>query len=237
MFGERTDMAAKMNNFTVKLLTLSVASVTLALTACSLPERSRELNDASIPVATTAMQVCSNCHGAKGVSVSPNFPNLAAQSQPYLAQQLSAFKSHGRSDPEGYEYMWGLSSHLTDAQINGLARYYSALPAPAGNQDNFGTPAMQKQGQLIFEQGIPATGVVACSACHGAHAEGTDLFPRLAGQHADYLIKQLKVFQITDQRPDGAAMKAVTHNLTSENMIDVAAYLEAMAPVGKQVTK
>lgn len=92
---------------------------------------------------------------------------------------------------------------------------------------------MQQQGQLIFEQGITAEGVPACIACHGTHAQGNDLFPRLAGQHADYLIKQLKIFQNTDQRPDGVAMKAVTHALTPENMNNVAAYLEAMPPVSQ----
>ena len=219
-----------MIKFTVNFMSLAMI---LSTVACSSPERSRDLNDASIPANTTALQVCSNCHGAKGVATSPNFPNLAAQSQPYLVQQLTAFRSHGRSDPEGYEYMWGLSAHLTDAQISGLASYFSQLPPPPGNQDNFGTPAMQQQGQLIFEQGITAEGVPACIACHGTHAQGNDLFPRLAGQHADYLIKQLKIFQNTDQRPDGVAMKAVTHALTPENMNNVAAYLEAMPPVSQ----
>jgi len=223
-------MTVKMSKSTVKLMSISVL---LAISACSSPERSRNLNDASIPVGTTALQVCANCHGAKGVSTSPNFPNLAAQTQPYIVKQLTAFRSHGRSDPEGYEYMWGLSAHLTDAQIDGLAGYFSQLSPPPGNQDQFGTPAMLKEGQIIFEQGIAAAGVPTCTACHGAHAEGNDLFPRLAGQHADYLVKQLKVFQLTDQRPDGVAMKAVTHNLTPENMLNVAAYLESMAPISK----
>jgi len=219
-----------MNQHTIRLMGLSVA---LALSACSSPERSRELNDASIPVHATAQQVCANCHGAAGVATSPNFPNLAGQTQPYIEKQLTAFRSHARSDPEGYEYMWGLSAHLTDAQISGLASYYAQLPPSTGNKDHFGTAVMRSQGQQIFEQGIAATGVPACAACHGAHAEGNDLFPRLAGQHADYLVKQLKVFQSTDQRPDGVAMKAVTHNLTEENMMNVAAYLETVAPIVK----
>ena len=207
----------------------TIAAMIATLGACSSPERSRDLNDASIPVSTTAMQVCSNCHGVQGVSTSPNFPNLAAQTQPYLVKQLSGFKSHGRSDPEGFEYMWGLSSHLTDEQIAGLATYFSKLPAPKGDVDHAGTPEQLSAGKQIFEQGIATEGIPACLACHGDHAQGNDAFPRLAGQHADYLIKQLTVFRETDQRPDGAAMKAVTHNLTSENMRSVAAYLETMS--------
>lgn len=209
---------------------LTCVSVLFALSACSSPDRSRDLNDANISASTTAMQVCSNCHGAKGVSTSPNFPNLAGQSQPYLAKQLSNFRGHGRSDPEGFEYMWGLSSHLTDAQINGLADYFSKLPPPPGNVDQYGTPDMVSKGRAIFEQGIAAESVPACQSCHGDHAQGSDQFPRLAGQHSDYLVKQLKVFRETDQRPDGAAMKAVTHNLSEDNIVSVASFLETIPP-------
>lgn len=204
-------------------------SIVLALAGCSAPERSRNLNDASIPVRTTAMQVCSACHGMQGVSTSPNFPNLAAQTQPYLVKQLTDFKKHGRSDPPGFEYMWGISSHLTNEQINGLATYFSQLPPPSGNADKAGTPEMLKEGQTIYEQGIASAGIPACSSCHGAHAEGADQFPRLAGQHANYVVKQLEVYQRTEQRPDGVAMKAITHSLTPENMANVAAYLESIS--------
>jgi cytochrome c553 len=43
-----------------------------------------------------------------------------------------------------------------------------------------------------------------------------------------YLVKQLTVFQRTDERPEGNIMKTVAHELTQENIIDVAAYLQAM---------
>lgn len=209
---------------------IALLTALFVVSSCSVPERSRNLNDATIPASTTVLQVCANCHGAKGVSTSPNFPNLAAQSQPYLIKQLSDFRSHGRSDPPGYEYMWGLSEHLTDSQIKGLADYFSQLPPPPGNVDHFGTPEMLENGRVIYEQGIAAEGVPACISCHGAKAQGSDQFPRLAGQHADYLMKQLNVFQNTDQRPGGVIMKAVTHNLSPDNIFSVAAYLETISP-------
>ena len=195
------------------------------LTACSIPDRSRALSDSSVPASTTALQVCANCHGAKGISVSPNFPNLAGQSQPYLVAQLKSFRSHGRSDPAGFEYMWGVSAHLSDTQINGLADYYSSQKPAIGIAHE---AVLLKDGQRIFEQGIVASNVAACSTCHGAKGEGMQQFPRIAGQHADYTVKQLLVFQQTDQRPDGAMMKAITHNLTTSNMKSVALYLESM---------
>jgi cytochrome c553 len=54
------------------------------------------------------------------------------------------------------------------------------------------------------------------------------MFPRIAGQHADYVMKQLLVFQRTDQRPEGAIMKTVAHNLTAQDMRNVAVYLQAL---------
>ncbi|HWZ47891.1 MAG TPA: c-type cytochrome [Herbaspirillum sp.] len=195
--------------------------------ACSVPEHSRSLGDARVSGNTLALQVCANCHGVQGVSVSPNFPNLAAQTAPYLVAQLQSFKGHGRSDPEGFEYMWGISARLTDEQIAALAAYFSAQKPPSPPKKP-GDPALLKNGQSIFEQGIASSNTPACASCHGAHAEGMQQFPRLAGQHADYIIKQLMVFQNTDQRPAGVVMKTVSHAMTPQDMKNVAAYLEAM---------
>jgi cytochrome c553 len=57
---------------------------------------------------------------------------------------------------------------------------------------------------------------------------GHDSFPRLAGQHADYVIKQLAVFQRTEERPDGAVMTVVAHGLREQDFASVAAYVQAL---------
>jgi cytochrome c553 len=205
------------------VLTLTVAGL---LAACAGNERSRNLADPSVPAQTLARQVCANCHGVTGNAVSPNFPNLAAQTEPYLVAQLSGFKSHNRQDPAGFEYMWGISRSLSDEQIQGLAAYYTAQrPVPQGIES---PKELIQRGQALFENGLPDQGVPACAGCHGSHGEGNAIFPRLAGQHADYLVKQLVVFQRTDQRPAGVAMKAIVHELTRHNIDDVAAYLQAL---------
>ena len=198
----------------------SFAALFIMLFACSSTDRSRALDNSDIPAQTIAMQVCSNCHGLHGISTSPNFPNLAAQPAEYLAKQLKSFKSHGRSDPAGFEYMWGLSARLTDQQIEGLAAYFSSQPGANGSG-----AVISEAGKSIFEQGIPAQNIPACAACHGTKGEGVQLFPRLAGQHKDYILKQLVVFQRTEERPDGAMMKAITHDLSAENMQNVASYI------------
>ena len=77
------------------------AITTAWLFGCSNIERSRNLADPRVPATTLAQQVCSNCHGVGGNAVSPNFPNLAAQVEPYVIAQLNGFKSHGRRDPAG----------------------------------------------------------------------------------------------------------------------------------------
>lgn len=206
---------------------LILALAALACVACAAAERSRNLNDARVPAPVMAQQVCSNCHGVDGNSVSPNFPRLAGQTQPYLAEQLKAFRAHGRLDPAGFEYMWGLSRHLTDDQIAGLAAYFSSQ-APVPNPARAESSLVEK-GKAIFEDGSPAKNLPACKVCHGDRAQGNANFPRLAGQHADYLEKQLEVFQRTDQRPEGAVMKTIAHLLSNADIRAVAAYLQAMS--------
>lgn len=201
------------------LITVSMAGV-----GCSSIESSRDLANPNVSASTLAQQVCSLCHGVDGHSTSPNFPNLAAQQPAYFMAQLKEFRGHKRLDPAGFEYMWGLSRSLTDEQIKGLAEYFAAQPPVSPGKAVDG--AIIARGKAIFEQGVPAKGIPACHACHGERAQGNEQFPRLANQHADYLVKQLTVFQRTDERPDGSIMKTVAHELTPENMEDVAAYLQ-----------
>jgi cytochrome c553 len=206
-------------------LVLTAATSALAL-GCANPERSRDLANPKISATTLAQQVCSNCHGLTGIAVSPNFPNLAGQTEEYVVAQLTGFKSHGRHDPAGFEYMWGLSRSLTEPQIKGLAAYY-ARQAPA-LQETEGDRRRVDAGRSIFESGVAAKGVPACAGCHGAKGQGNATFPRLAGQHADYVVKQLVVFQRTDERPEGVIMKTVAHELTRQDIDDVATFVQML---------
>jgi cytochrome c553 len=206
-----------------KPIVVAIAAIALCA-GCASPERSRNLNDPSIPAAATAQQVCSICHGMDGNSISPNFPRIAAQPEPYLIAQLKAFRGHNRSDPAGFEYMWGLSRSLSDAQIEHLAAYFAsqkALPNPAQSD-----PALVAKGRDIFENGRADRSLPPCRVCHGDRAQGSQGFPRLAGQHADYIVKQLEVFQRTDERPQGAVMKPIAHLLDHNDVKAVAAYLQ-----------
>ena len=66
---------------------------------------------------------CSGCHGVKGISANPLWPNLAGQKDAYLAKQLKAFRDGTRSDP----MMTPMAKPLSDADIENLAAYYSSL--------------------------------------------------------------------------------------------------------------
>jgi len=210
------------------LLPMSMAVVLLAA-GCANPNRSRDLANPGVSAITLAQQVCSNCHGVTGNAVSPNFPNLAAQMPDYVVAQLKGFRNHNRQDPAGFEYMWGLSRSLTDEQIDGLAHYYAsqlAVPQPLEVP-----PSRAAAGKTIFDSGIAAPHTVPpCSSCHGPKGEGNGAVPRIAGQHADYVVKQLLVFQRTDQRPEGSIMKTVAHELSSDDIRNVAAYLQSVPP-------
>jgi cytochrome c553 len=224
---------------------LPAIAIVAVASGCSNLERSRDLANPNVPPAVTAVQVCSICHGIDGNSVSPNFPRLANQQAMYIVAQLENFRSHQRSDPPGYEYMWGISHHLTDDQIKGLAEYFAKQVATHNGSaeaqrvasEGYAKQAPQPNaspeaqliiaGKQIYDQGLPAKEAPPCMACHGPQAEGIANFPRLANQHQDYLVKQLHVFQETEQRP-GTPMKQVTHLLSHEEMVAVATYLQAV---------
>jgi cytochrome c553 len=170
------------------------------------------------------VQTCGTCHGVNGRSVSPTFPNLAAQTAPYIEAQLKAFKEQTRADPDAQAYMWGMAAQLSDAQIGELADYFSKQPAPAAGKS--GGPAAMARGKQVFEEGVPARQIPPCASCHGAHGEGMATFPRLAGQHAPYLLKQLLVIQ--NALRNAPVMHGVVKELTRDQIQAVAVYLESI---------
>lgn len=176
------------------------------------------------PEPDLVLSTCSQCHGDRGLSTAPLFPNLAAQDKDYLIAQLKDFRDHKRSDPHAQAYMWGMANRLTDATIDEVATYFSSLPPPAGEKGQ--NPQEVAAGHKIFENGIKSEDVPACMLCHGKTAAGSATVPRLAGQHREYLAAQLLAFR-TDQRKN-PIMHANAEHLTDEQIRDVAAYLSSL---------
>ena len=181
------------------------------------------LTDAQKAALHKTVETCGTCHGVNGRSVSPTFPNLAAQQAPYIEAQLKAFKDQSRADPDAQAYMWGMASQLSDTTITALAGYFAAQPAAPSRGGN---SALIAQGKRLFEEGVPARQIPPCASCHGAHAEGMAVFPRLAGQHAPYLFKQLLVIQSVLRT--APVMHGVIKDLTKDQMQAVVAYLESI---------
>jgi cytochrome c553 len=144
-------------------------------------------------------------------------------------EQLQAFKAQSRRDPYARGMMWGMASQLDDTEITALAEYYSkqtpfaSEPAPFMGSHN---AAAIEQGKSIYNEGIAASGVPPCSACHQAAAEGSDQFPRLAGQHASYLTKQL--IALKKGTREQVVMNGVAAPLHEPEMKAVSLYLESL---------
>jgi cytochrome c553 len=65
---------------------------------------------------------CAACHGPKGISVSPEFPNLAGQNPDYIEAALRHYKNGRRKNP----IMTGQVASLTERDIEDLAAYFSS---------------------------------------------------------------------------------------------------------------
>ncbi len=70
---------------------------------------------------------CVACHGSNGISIIPNYPNLAGQKELYLVESMKAYRDGIRKNP----VMTPMAAGLSDADINDLAAYYASLN-PAG---------------------------------------------------------------------------------------------------------
>lgn len=82
------------------------------------------------------------------------------------------------------------------------------------------------KGQEVFEHRVPDQGVPDCVSCHGAQAQGAGTFPRLAGQHKEYLLRQIEVFK-NGTRGNAPVTSAVAHTLNDDQAKAVAAYLQS----------
>lgn len=177
------------------------------------------------PSAFDAMElianVCSKCHGAGGVSVSPLFPNLAGQLSVYIEAQLKSFRQRTRSEPRARAFMWGIARPLTDEQIKGVARQFSSQPAATGAVAS--NPALAAKGKLLYENGAKEREVEACIVCHGHNGEGVNTNPRIAGQHRDYLLTAM--LQFRSRLRENRLMQHVTQQLTDDEIVALVAYV------------
>lgn len=172
---------------------------------------------------------CMTCHGENGNSTIPMNPHLAGMPHEYLAKQLRDFAPQGdkpavRTGPDGApSVMSTIVPALTPEDIANVSLYLSQqevdwdIAATATNE------ATSERGQLIWRAGLPDRNVPACAACHLANGAGMPAeFPRLAGQHPEYLLDQLKLFQSGDR--DNEIMHDIADRMNARDLAAVADY-------------
>jgi cytochrome c553 len=173
---------------------------------------------------TLATQVCAACHGADGNSPAPANPKLAGQMPEYIARQLAAFKENkDRKNP----VMFAMASPLSPQDMQSVAAYYGAQKAKDGAARNKDTIAL---GRKLYRGGDSAKGLPACASCHGATGAGMPaLYPRLAGQHAEYTELQLKAFRSKDRANDPSKMmRAIAEKMSDAEIQAVSDYIAGL---------
>ena len=170
-----------------------------------------------------ASQICAACHGADRNSPLPINPSLAGQHPEYLFRQLNEFKSGSRNNA----VMMGMAAGLSTEDMRNLAAYYAAQkPNETAAKDK----ELVAQGRMLFRGGNVASGVAACAGCHSPNGAGIpSQYPRLAGQHPEYLVAQLKAFRAGERANSSSnMMRAVAARLTDKEIAAVAEYLSGL---------
>jgi cytochrome c553 len=111
--------------------------------------------------------------------------------------------------------------------MKNLAAYFGSqkqTPSAAKDKD------LAAKGEKIYRGGIAAMGVPACTGCHGPTGTGIPAqYPRLAGQHTDYIVAELTKFRNGERANDqGKVMQMVAIKLSDQDMKAVAEYLAGL---------
>lgn len=168
---------------------------------------------------TIAGTVCVACHGENGNSAIPMFPKIAGLSEEYIVKQLRDFMTGRRKS----DIMAPIVSQLKPEDVAPLAVYYAAQKPTVGKAED---KKVADLGKLIFHDGNEDTGVPACVGCHQPQGIGHTVYPRIGGQHQEYVKQQLKNFAAGDRSNDVSRFMRVTAKRMSDEEIQaVAEYL------------
>jgi len=208
-----------MNKLLLSLLALFVTSVTV------LPAAAQEVKgDAKAGAGKAAM--CIGCHSIKGYQASfpevYKVPMIAGQGARYLAASLAAYQKGERKHPT----MKGISGSLTEQDMADLAAFYEALGAPAATAAPAKAPAASAKTAELLKRG-------ACASCHGDnYSKPIDpSYPKIAGQHADYLFVALKSYKTEGNATWGRSngvMAGIAKQFTNAELKLMANYLQTV---------
>ncbi|MEO5658342.1 MAG: c-type cytochrome [Polaromonas sp.] len=172
-----------MNKLFTSIFALAVSFVTLASLAQDIKGNAN--------AGQTKNAMCIGCHGIKGYQSSfpevYKVPMISGQSANYIASALHAYKKGDRKHPT----MRGIADTLSDQDMADLAAFYSTHGVVAGAA----LPAKPAREPSVEVQALLAK--ANCASCHGANfSQPIDpAYPKIAGQHADYLFVALKAYK------------------------------------------
>ncbi|MBS7808392.1 c-type cytochrome [Variovorax sp. PCZ-1] len=165
--------------------------------------------------------VCASCHGADGNSGSPENPKLAGQHPEFLVKQLTEFKNGKRKNA----IMQGFAATLSDEDMRNIAHWAASQKAKPGFAKD---KALVAAGERIYKGGIADRNIAACAGCHSPSGAGMpSQYPRLAGQHADYIVSSLKAYR-DGGRTNNAVMTGVAAKMNDREIKAVADYLAGL---------
>lgn len=166
-----------------------------------------------------AFVICQGCHrvGALG-RVDGSYPRLAGQHATVLIKQLVDVRSGRRSNPK----MLPFADHqaLTTQEAVDIAAYLEQLPMPP---DNGRGPGEQlDRGAKLY--------AADCATCHGANGEGRGdrYFPRLAGQHYRYLLREGRMIRDGTRRNANPDMVKAIGSYSDEEIDLVSDYVSRL---------
>lgn len=165
--------------------------------------------------------VCATCHGADGNSGTPANPKLSSQHPEYLVKQLQEFKSGKRANA----VMKGFAADLGDQDMKNIAAWLSSKQGKPGFAKD---KELVVLGERIYRGGIADRQVAACAGCHSPNGAGIpSQYPRLSGQHADYVAAQLLAFR-EGSRKNNAQMSQVVSKMNDREIKAVADYIAGL---------
>ena len=175
--------------------------------------------------------MCIGCHGIKGYQASfpevYKVPMISGQGAKYMVSALSAYKKGDRKHPT----MRGIAAGLSDKDIADVAAYYEAHNKVAVAPTPGPAAAGSAQVTALLQKG-------ACVSCHGDNfSKPIDpSYPRIAGQHADYLFVALKSYKTEDKALWGRnnpIMGGVAKQFSNAELKELAGYVSSLPGVLK----
>jgi cytochrome c553 len=171
---------------------------------------------------------CIGCHGITGYQATfpevYKVPKISGQGAKYIVSALNAYKTGDRKHPT----MRSVAEGLSDQDMADIAAYYEAHGSSGAGGSSAPGKAPEATGKTadLIKKG-------ACISCHGDNfSKPIDpSYPKIAGQHADYLFVALKAYKTEGNARVGRAngvMAGVAKNFTNNEMKDMAGYLSKL---------